>query len=89
MEVSYLELRNEMRCAIKFCYHLGKTASELVKVMKEAYKNKYFGEYTIFRWYGDFKIKRLSAELASNSGRPESVMNDRNLNTVWVMQENR
>lgn len=90
MEMSDSELKNEMRCAIKFCYRLGKTAPETVKLMKEAYKDKCFGESTIFRWHGDFKKGRLSAELAPRPGRPKSVVNDRNVNTVWViLQENR
>ena len=64
MWVNHLELRNEMRCAIKFSYHLGKTAPEMVKLMKKAYKDKCFVEPTIFRWHGDFKKGCLSTELA-------------------------
>ena len=41
MEVSDSELENEMHYALKFCYHFSKTASEEVKLMKEAYKDKF------------------------------------------------
>ena len=47
------KIKNEMDCVIKFCYELGKTAPETVKLMKETYKNKCFGESAIFRWHGD------------------------------------
>ena len=47
--------------------------------MKKAYKDKYFGESTIFRWYGDSRKRHLSDELAQR--RQEIVMNDRNFNT--------
>ena len=48
-----------MHSAIKFCYHLGKTIPEIVELLKEAYKDKYFAESTIFNWHGDFKKGRL------------------------------
>ena len=64
MEVSDFELRNEMRCSIKFCFRLGKTAHETVKPMNEAYKDKCFDEFTIFGWHNDFKKGRLPAEFA-------------------------
>ena len=51
MEVDDLKLRNQMRCAIKFFHRLGKTAQEIVKLMKEAEKDKCFGECRIFRWH--------------------------------------
>ena len=71
-----------MRFARKFCYHLVKTAPERSKFMKESYKDKYFGEFPIFRWHGNFKRRHLSAELATMPGRPESIVNDRNVNTA-------
>lgn len=37
-----------------------------------------------------FQEERLSAELALKPGQTESVVNDKNVNTVWaVLQENR
>ena len=65
-EVSDSKLKNNMHCAIKFCYYLGKMAPENVKLMKEAYKD--FGESMIFRWHSDFKTECLSAELAPRPG---------------------
>ena len=64
MEMSDSELRNEMLCGLKFCSLFNKIALETVKLMKEAYKGKCFGESTIFRLHGDFKIGRLSVELS-------------------------
>ena len=56
------ELINKICCSIIFRYHLDKTAPETVKFMKEADKDKHFGESTIFRCHSDFKIGHLSAE---------------------------
>lgn len=44
-----------MRYAIKIFYRLDKTAPEIVKLIKAAYKDKCFCESAIFRWYGDLK----------------------------------
>ena len=76
MVVNDSELRNEMCCAIKFCYHLSKTAQETVKLMKEAYKDKCFGESMIFRYYGDFKKECFSAELVLKHSQPKNVVHD-------------
>ena len=82
------ELRNEMHCSIKFCYRLDKTVAETVKLMKETYKC--FGEPYNIRWFSDFQKRRLTAELASKPKQRDSVVNDRNINTVRaILQENR
>ena len=44
MEVSDSELRNEILCAVKFYCCLGKTDPEILKLIKEAYKDKCFGK---------------------------------------------
>ena len=40
MEMNDSKLRNEMLTTIKFCYCLGKTAPETVKLKKKAYEDK-------------------------------------------------
>ena len=55
MEVNDLMFKNGMRCVMKFCYHLDKSTVETVKLMKESYKHKCFGEPINFRWHDDFK----------------------------------
>ena len=68
---------------------MGKTIPGTVKLTKKAYKDKYFGESMIFRWYGNIRKGCLSAEVASKPNQPESVVNNWNINTVWaILQEN-
>ena len=77
-----------MRFTTQFCYSLVKVILETVMLVKKAYKGKYFGESSNFRWHGDFKIGCLSVELAFKSDQPESAVNKQK--TVWViLQENR
>ena len=65
---------------------MGKTIPGTVKLTKKAYKDKYFGESTIFRWIGDLKERYLSTELAPKSGWPESIVNDQNANCVGNLE---
>ena len=67
----------------------GKISPEAAKLMKEAYKDEYFGESTIFRWHDDLKKGRRFSELAWKSsgtleipGRAESAVNNQNVNIV-------
>ena len=54
--------------------------------MEEAYKDKCFDECTIFRRHGEFKKERLPVKPTNvQLGQLESVVNDKNVNTV---QEN-
>lgn len=47
-KMSDRDLKNEMRYAVQFCRQLGKSIPETVKMMKEAYKENFLGESTIF-----------------------------------------
>ena len=86
MEVNDKEFKKkEMRSVALFCYRLSKIASETIKLIKEACKDKCFGKSIIFRWHGDFKVRHMSAELAPKPGQPESVVNDQNNNTMWII----
>ena len=80
MEVSDSDLSYEMYCALKFFDRLGKTAPRIVKLMKKYYKEKYC--VVSLQILGDTefsKKKTYSTELAPKPGRPESVVNDRNV----------
>ena len=68
MEASCSELRKEIYCVIKVCYRFRKIASEIVKSIKGACKDKCFRESSIFRWLGYFSRESLSAELAPKPG---------------------
>lgn len=84
------DLKNEMRCAIRFCHRLKKSAQETVDLLREAYKDDCLGDSTIFRWYNSFTEGRESAELIPPSGRPVTASTEVNTNTIAVlMQEDR
>ena len=45
----------EQKANIKFCFKLGKTAAETVKLMKQVYGDNCLSHAQIFRWYAQFK----------------------------------
>ena len=55
---------HEQRACIKFCFKLGKTATECYEMLKTA-----FGEQT-FQWFFRFKADRNSIDDDECSGRP-------------------
>jgi len=49
----------EQRYSIKFCVHLGKTPTETLPHIKEAYKDEALSKAQVFRWHESFR-KRVS-----------------------------
>ena len=62
----------EQRYAIKFCFRLGKTASETFVMIREAYKEDALSRAQVFRWFHEFKNGRESVEDMERSGRPST-----------------
>lgn len=79
-----------MRCVVRFCHYLGKSAQETIDIMKEAYMKDCLDESMIFRWLKVFSKGRESAKLISPPGSPVSAPNEVNVNTILALnQENR
>ena len=52
----------EQRVNIKFCYKLGKTASETFEMLKQAYGDDTLCRAAVFRWYAKFRNGREEIE---------------------------
>lgn len=72
----------EQRCAIKFCFKLGKTAVETYKMLQQAYGEDCLSRGRVFEWFGRFKEGRESVQDDSRSGRPVSARNDNQIELV-------
>ncbi|UYV69219.1 hypothetical protein LAZ67_6002863 [Cordylochernes scorpioides] len=66
----------EQRYKIKFCFRLGKTASETLAMITEAYKEDALSRAQVFRWFNEFKNGRESVEDMERSGRPSTSRAD-------------
>ena len=60
----------EQRICIKFCFKIGKTATETYQLLQQAYGEDAMGRTDVFVWFRRFKEGRTSAESDPRPGRP-------------------
>ena len=61
------------QCAcVKFCFKLGKTATECYEMLKTAFGEQAVGCSQTFQWFSRFKAGRTSTDDDECSGRPVS-----------------
>jgi len=63
--------REQCAC-IKFCFKLGKTATECYEMLKTAFGEQAMGRSQTFQWFYRFKAGRTSIDNDERSGRPVS-----------------
>jgi len=66
----------EQRICIKFCFKIGKTATETYQLLQLAYGEDAMGRTQVFDWFRRFKEGRTSAESDRRSGRPSTSRNE-------------
>ena len=59
----------EQCICIKFCFKIGKTASETYQLLQQAYGEDAMGRTQMFDWFRRFKEGRTSVESDPSSGR--------------------
>ena len=62
----------EQRGCIKFCFKLGKIATECFETLKTAFGEQAVGRSQTFQWFFRFKAGRTSTDDEERSGRPVS-----------------
>jgi hypothetical protein len=62
----------EQRAAVKFCFLLGKKASETVQILKTAYKNDAMYQAQVYSWFTRFENGEMSIDDQPRSGRPST-----------------
>jgi len=62
----------EQRACIKFCFKLGKTATECYEMLKTTFGEQAMGRSQTFQWFSQFKAGRTSIDDDERSGRPVS-----------------
>jgi len=74
--------RLEQRINIKFCAKLGKSASETLQLLKEAYGAAAMKKTMVFEWHKRFKAGRDDVKDDERSGRPRTRRTDENVEKV-------
>ena len=74
----------EQRYAIKFCFKLGKSATETFDLLQLAYHEDSLSRARIFEWHKRFRDGREDVEDDEGRGRPNTSVNE---NTVGAVQQ--
>jgi predicted transcriptional regulator len=72
----------EQRICVKFCFKLGKTASETYEMLKTAFGDNAMGRTQAFEWFSRFKRGETSVEDSERSGRPSTCRTEKNVENV-------
>ncbi len=75
----------EQRTNIKFCFKLGKSATETYEMIKSAYGDDAMSRSRVFEWFARFKAGRESTEDDERSGRPCSSRNQETVERVQAL----
>lgn len=69
----------EQRCAIRFCFKLGHSATETFQKLQQAYGENVLSRAQVFRWFKAFSEGIELIEDEPRSRRPSTSKNDENI----------
>ena len=69
----------ERRICLRFCFRLGKTATEAHEVLQKVFKEEALSRTQVFEWFAGFKKEEMSVEVHPHSGRPSTSRSDENV----------
>ena len=72
----------EHRLAIKFCFKVGKSATETLQMGNAAYGDQTLSRSKVFRWYGRFRDGREYTEDDPKNSRPTECRNENNVEKI-------
>ena len=72
----------EQRVCVKFCFKLGKTATETWKMLQQAFGDECMSRTQCFEWYSHFKTGRTSIDEDPRIGRPSTSTDDVHIDAV-------
>ena len=77
-----MEKFHEQRANVKFCFLLGKKASEAIQMLKIAYKDEAISQAQVYTWFARFKNGGMSIDDQPRSGRPSTSRTDENVQKI-------
>ena len=82
--------RAEQRVNVTFCVELGKTATETLQLLRDAYGDEALSRARVFEWRRRFVLGRVPVEDDTRSGRPSSSRNEDNVVCITdIIREDR
>ena len=83
-----LDVGNEQRVAIKFCFKAGLSATETLVLVQKVYGNEALNRSNFLRWYSRFREGRELEEDNERHGRPKSNRTEANIAAVADLVKN-
>jgi histone-lysine N-methyltransferase SETMAR len=83
-----MDVGNEKRVAIKFCFKARLSATETLVLVQKAYGNEALNRSKAFRWYSRFRDGRELVEDDERGGRPKSTRTEVNIAAVADLIKN-
>jgi len=80
-----MDVKEEQRVAIKFCWKVDFSATKTVKLIQNFYSDAALSRTTIFEWHKRFREGRESVKDDERSGRPTTSRTDDNIDAVDKM----
>jgi len=78
----------EQSICIKFCFKIGKTATETYQLLQQTFGEDAVGRTQVFDWFRLFKERRTSVEIDLRSGRPSTSRNEEKIAEVRTIIRN-
>jgi len=67
-----MDQRKEQQVCIKFCANLGKSATETLIMIQQAFWEQSLSRAQVFKWHAPFKTSHTSVDDDEHTGRPRS-----------------
>ena len=83
-----MENFEEQRTCIKFCFHLGKSATETYQMLKIAFLNDCVSRSTCFEWFSRFTNGIMITKDQHRPGRPVTQRTDENVMKIKSLIKN-
>jgi len=74
--------RTERRICLRFCFCLGKMATEVHEMLQKAFKEEALSHTQVFEWSARFKRGEMSVEDHAHSGRPSTTRTNENVEKI-------
>jgi len=67
-----MDQKSEQRVCIKYCANLGKSATEALTLIQQAFWDQRLSHAQVFQWHAWFKTGHTSVDDDEHAGRPTS-----------------
>jgi hypothetical protein len=72
-KITLFRMAKQQRCAIKFCIRVGKSGSETLQLIHQAYGDNAVRRAAVFKWWKRFRDGETNVKDEPRNGRPSTA----------------